>query len=101
MDDDGGKEADGLAETLVDAHEAVLVLDGENAVVAYELKVGNEIAPVAFAVAEADGAEYPGAVDLVAVVLGVKHAVLGGVVGIDLGVLGTQGRAQNEISVIK
>ena len=42
------------------------------------------------AVTEADRAEDPRAVDLVAEGLGVKHAVDGGVVGVDLGVLGVE-----------
>ena len=63
------------------------MLDGQNSVVAAETEIGNKVSPIGLAVAVADGTEYPRAVDLVAVVLGIKHAVLCGVVMVDLGVL--------------
>ena len=64
------------------------MLDRKHAIVAAETKIGNEVSPVGLAVTVSDGAEYPRAVDLVAVVLCVKHAVLCGIVLVDLGVLG-------------
>ena len=64
------------------------MLDGQHLIVAAEAEVGDQISPVGLAVAVAHGAEDPGAVQLVGVVLGVQHAVGGGVVLVDLGVLG-------------
>ena len=63
------------------------MLDRENAVVSAETEIGNDVAPVCLAVAVANGAEYPRAMDLVAVVLGIKNAVLCLVIGVDLGIL--------------
>ena len=64
------------------------MLDGQDLIVAAEAEVGDHVSPVGLAVAVAHGAEDPGAVQLVGVVLGVQHAVGGGVVLVDLGVLG-------------
>ena len=63
------------------------MLDGKHAVIAAQTQVGDHISPIGLAVAVAHGTEYPRAVDLVAVVLGIQHAVLGGVVMVDLGIL--------------
>ena len=64
------------------------MLDGQDLIVAAEAEVGDHVSPVGLAVAVAHGAEDPGAVQLVAVVLGVQNTVGGGVVLVDLGVLG-------------
>ena len=87
-DADTLEEGDRFLQSLVDGHEAVLMLDGQDSVVAAEAEVGDQVSPVGLAVAVAHGAEDPGAVQLVGVVLGVQHAVGGGVVLVDLGVLG-------------
>ncbi len=82
------EEGDRFLQTLVDGHDAVLVLDGQYLVVAAETEVGDHVSPVGLAVAVAHGAEDPRAVQFVAVVLGIQNTVGGGVVLVDLGVLG-------------
>ena len=84
---DGREDGDRLAETLVNGHDAVLVLDGDSSVVAAEAEVGDNVSPVALVVTEANCAEYPRAVKLVAIMLGVENAVLRGIVLVDLGIL--------------
>ena len=84
---DGGEDGDRLAKSLVNCHDAILVLDGDRSVVAAEAEVGDNISPIRLVITESNGAEYPRAVELVAVMLGIKNAVLCGVVLIDLGIL--------------
>ena len=64
------------------------MLDRENAIVSAELEIGNEISPIGLAISVAYCAEYPCAVDLIAIVLCIKHTVLCGVVLVDLRILG-------------
>ena len=79
-----------MAESLVGSHKRILVLDGHNLVVANETEVRDHISPVVETVAVAYAAEDPRAVSLVAVVLGIKDTELGGVVLVDLGILGVE-----------
>ena len=51
------------------------MLDRENTVVSAETEIGDDVAPIGLSVAVSNGTEYPRAVDLVAVMLGIKHAV--------------------------
>ena len=76
-DDDVLEELDGAGEAFVDAHQGVFVLDGDGAVVAGEAQLADQCAPELLAMAVADRAEDPGAVDLVGVWLGVENAVDG------------------------
>lgn len=64
------------------------MLNRENAVIAYETERGNKVTPILLTVAEADRAEYPRTVDLVAVMLGIENAGALGVEFIDLRILG-------------
>ena len=79
-----------MGKTLVLVHEGVLMLDGHHLVIADKAEVGDDLAPEVETVAVADRAEDPRAVDLVTEGLGVKHAVDGGVVLVDLGILGVE-----------
>jgi len=63
------------------------MLDGEYVVIADKAKVADHVAPVLKIVAVADGTEYPASVDFVAVMLGIEHAVDGGVELVDLCIL--------------
>ena len=63
------QEGDGVCQTLLGGHEAILMLDGHDLIVADEAEVGDHISPVVKAVAVADAAEDPGAVELVGIVL--------------------------------
>ena len=84
---DRSENRDSLAKSLVNGHDAVLVLDGDSSVVAAEAEVGDNVSPVRLVVTESDCAEYPRAVKLVAVMLGIENTVLCGVVLVDLGIL--------------
>ena len=79
-----------MAQTLLGVHQRVLMLDGHHLVVAHQAQVGDDVSPIVHTVAVANGAEDPGAVDLVGEGLGVKHAVFRGVVFVHLGVLGME-----------
>lgn len=89
LEGDGALEhVAGLDQALVLAHQAVLMLDGQDIVVAHQAQLADEILPEQLVVAVADGAENPGAVQLVAVGAVIQGAVDGGVDGVNLGVLG-------------
>ena len=64
------------------------MLNADGAVVADGPQCGEDGLPVGSVIAEAQSAENPGAVELVAVVLGVQHAVDGHVAAFHLDVLG-------------
>lgn len=66
------------------------MLDADSVVIADHAQVRDHILPICEVVAVADGAEYPRAVDLVRIGLGVKHAVDGGVIFVYLRVLGVE-----------
>ena len=66
------------------------MLDGDGVVVADHAQRAHHVLPNLVVVTVAHGAEDPGAVDFVAVVLGVQHAVGLGVDLVDLGVLGVE-----------
>ena len=57
--DDRLKELDRLLKSLVYRHQAVLMLDRKNSVIADKSEVRNKISPILLRVAVADGAEYP------------------------------------------
>ena len=76
-----------MGKTLVLVHEGILMLDGHDLVVADKTQIGDDGAPEIESVAVADRAEDPSAVDLIPEGFGVKNAVDGNVVLVDLGVL--------------
>ncbi len=63
------------------------MLDREDAVIAAEAEIGDEVTPIGLAVTVADGTEDPSAMELIAVVLGIENTVLCGVIVIDFGIL--------------
>ena len=79
-----------LAETLVDGHQAVLMLDGDGIVIAHHAQRAHHVLPDLIVVAVAHRTEDPGTMDFVAVMLGVQHALGLGVDLVDLGVLGVE-----------
>ncbi len=75
-------------EPFVGRHQRVFVLDGEHVIVAVHAQSRDEFLPPAIWMAVAAGAEDPGAVLLVGILLGVEHAGLRQVVIVDLRVFG-------------
>ena len=52
-----------LHKPLIGRHEAVFMLNAQDAIIAYHPEVADEILPEAIVVAVAYGPEYPGSVD--------------------------------------
>src|SRR5882757_4159853 len=72
---DALQEADGFFQSLAARHQAVLMLDRERAVVAAHAQRRDEVAPEPARMSVADRPENPRAIQLLAVMLRVEHAV--------------------------
>ena len=64
-----------LDQAFVLAHQAVLMLDGENIVIPHQTQLADKVLPEQLVVAIADRAENPGTVQLVAIGPGVQSTV--------------------------
>src|SRR5439155_8081059 len=78
------QERGGLGKPFVGRHESVLVLDGQNVVIAEHAQRRDELSPPRVGVAVAAGAEDPGAIPFVRILLGVEYAGLRQVRIVDL-----------------